>query len=86
MSQTSIHPIRVQWNPRMSSKRLNDLLNTPNIHVDDEDAILGELWLRDSLPYGELSCITPEEMVQLENLPNGEPFEDVGGYCRIAGL
>lgn len=45
---------RVQWNPRMSSKRLNELLSTPNIHEDDEDAILGELWLRESLPYGEL--------------------------------
>jgi hypothetical protein len=31
----------------MSSRRLNELLNTPNIHEDDEDAIMGELWLRD---------------------------------------
>lgn len=25
--------------------------------------------------HGELSAITPEEMVQLENLPNGEPLD-----------
>lgn len=45
--------VRVLWNPRMSSKRLNQLLNTPNIHEDDEDAILGELQMRDAeeLPY-----------------------------------
>lgn len=49
----SLRISRVQWNPRMSSKRLNELLSTPNIHEDDEDAILGELWLRDSeeIPY-----------------------------------
>jgi hypothetical protein len=45
--------LRVPWNPRMSSKRLNELLSTPNIHEDDEDAIMGELCLRDAeeLPY-----------------------------------
>jgi hypothetical protein len=45
--------VRVHWNPRMSSKRLKELLNTPNIHEDDEDAILGELQMRDAeeLPY-----------------------------------
>jgi hypothetical protein len=37
----------------MSTRRLNELLATPNIHEDDEDAIMGELQLRDSeeLPY-----------------------------------
>jgi hypothetical protein len=30
----------------MSTRRLNELLATPNIHEDDEDAIMGELWLR----------------------------------------
>jgi hypothetical protein len=47
MRQTLNHPIRVSWNARMSSRHLNELLNTPNIHEDDEDAIMGELWLRD---------------------------------------
>jgi hypothetical protein len=28
--------------------------------------------------------LTPEEMVQLENLPNGEPFEDINGIQRGA--
>jgi hypothetical protein len=39
--------VRVPWNPRMSTRRLNELLATPNIHEDDEGAIMGELWLRD---------------------------------------
>jgi hypothetical protein len=30
----------------------------------------------------ELLPMTPEEMVQLENLPNGEPFEDINGIQR----
>jgi site-specific recombinase XerC len=38
--------VRVPWNPRMSTRRLNEMLATPNIHEDDEDAIMGELWLR----------------------------------------
>lgn len=50
--------IRVRWNPRMSSKRLNELLATPNIHEDDEDAIMGELWLRDCFfPAFSSSCL-----------------------------
>jgi hypothetical protein len=42
----------------MSSKRLNELLATPNIHEDDEDAIMGELWLRDCFfPAFSSSCL-----------------------------
>jgi hypothetical protein len=67
---------RVPWNPRMSSKRLNELLATPNIHEDDEDAIMGELWLRDSSP-----CLDKDK----HGIPNHLFYGTPGELCTVCG-